>query len=376
MNTIEIVICLILLFMAVPDLCKRLGRPALAYSVFILFGFVAAPLVNGDVATMLKQAGYVGFLLLLFEVGLEIDLPRFHELLRPLRFVSVWMLLQYPVVIGISRLLGMTWIEALIAAAALTSCSVGMAHAAWKHYPGLSGEARPFVLRIMVLLEMLAIVLLSMETVTLKNGLSWLILAKLLGIAVTIFLISRFSDHLARLFQTILEKTTHWRMHFLVLLILIICAVGERLGLSAAKTAFFLGLFLSPAKHDGMSLEQHMAPLSERFLIPIFFVALGLQIDWHAFVAWQAWLFVTSGLLLLALRAILHRHFLKTGGDWRAFLLLCPNLTIVALAANVLLENGSESGVVSRLLVTGLFMSIAAVLLLPASSTKATATNN
>ncbi|HEY5042024.1 MAG TPA: cation:proton antiporter [Verrucomicrobiae bacterium] len=80
MSTIEIVICLIFLFMAVPDLCNRLGRPALAYSVFILFGFVAGPLIHGDVATMLKEAGYVGFLLLLFEVGLEIDLPRFREL--------------------------------------------------------------------------------------------------------------------------------------------------------------------------------------------------------------------------------------------------------------------------------------------------------
>lgn len=367
MSTIETVICLILLFMAVPDLCKRLGRPALAYSIFILFGFIAGPLVKDDVATMLEQAGHVGFLLLLFEVGLEIDLPGFQELLRPLRFVSVWVLLQYPVVIGISRLTGLSWSETLVAAAALTSCSVSMAHAAWKHYPGLSDEARPFVLNVMVLLEMLAIVLLSLETVTLKSGLHWLMLAKLLGIAVTIFLISRFSDHLARLFQKILEKTTHWRLHFLALLILIVCAIGERLGLSAAKTAFFLGLFLSPAKHDGMSLEQHMAPISQRFLIPIFFVALGLQIDWRALIAWQTILAVATGIFLLGLREILHRRWLKTGGDRRTFLLLCPNLTIVAIAANALLECGSDPNLVSRLLVTGLCMTVTAVLLLPSA---------
>ena len=59
--------------------------------------------------------------------------------------------------------------------------------------------------------------------------------------AVTIYLTSRFSSHVVKLCQTIIQKTTQWRVHFLVLLVLIICAVGDRLGLSAAKTAFFWG---------------------------------------------------------------------------------------------------------------------------------------
>ncbi len=88
-------------------------------------------------------------------------------------------------------------------------------------------------------------------------------------------MISRFASHLVKLFQLIIQKTTHWRVHFLVLLVLIICAIGERLGLSAAKTAFFLGLFMSRAQFQGQRVEEYIAPISRRFLIPDLFRFAG-----------------------------------------------------------------------------------------------------
>src|ERR1700690_2119781 len=97
--------------------------------------------------------------------------------------------------------------------------------------------------------------------------------------AVTVYLISRFSAHVVKLCQWIIQKTTQWRGHFLVLLVLIIFAVGERLGLAAPKTAFFLGLFMGRAEFHGQRVEEYIAPISRRFLIPIFFMSLGLAID-------------------------------------------------------------------------------------------------
>ncbi len=37
LSNIEIIICLLLLFMALPDVCRKLGRPALAFSAFVIF---------------------------------------------------------------------------------------------------------------------------------------------------------------------------------------------------------------------------------------------------------------------------------------------------------------------------------------------------
>jgi Kef-type K+ transport system membrane component KefB len=279
MDSIETIICLILLLMAVPDLCRKLGRPALANVCFVVFGLALGPLVQTDVATMVKQAGQVGFLLVLFEVGLEIELPKLRELLPSLRFAVIWSLVQYPLVLMLAHASGLNLSESFLAAAAMTSCSMSMAYFGWKHYPGFSENARAFTLQIMIALEVLAIVVLSLGSVAVKGGFGWLLLVKLAGMAVTVFLISRFSSHMVKLFQWIIEKTTRWRVHFLVLLVLVICAIGEYLGLSAAKTAFFLGLFMSRAEFQGKSVEEYIEPISRRFLIPIFFMSLGLLID-------------------------------------------------------------------------------------------------
>jgi trk system potassium uptake protein TrkH len=368
MSNIEVIICLLLLFMAVPDVCRKLGRPALVFSIFVLFGILLGPLVNAQVATMLQQAGQVGFLLLLFEVGLEIDLPRLSEFARPLRRAASWAVLQYPVVFALAFLAGLVWLQSLVAAAALTACSVGMAHPAWKGYPGLPPEPKQFLLHVMVALEVMAIIVLAVETTTLKIGWSWIILLKLAGIAVTVFLIARFGAHLTNLFQTILERTTHWRIHWLVLIVLAICALGDRLGLDAAKTAFFLGLAMSRAQHDGLPLEEYIAPISHRFLIPIFFVALGMLIEWRMLLDWTALLAASTAALLLAVREILHRRWLKTGGNRRTFLLLCPNLTIVALAAKAMMDQGTDAKLTAWLVLTGLFMTIPSLLLLPSGA--------
>jgi len=183
-----------------------------------------------------------------------------------------------------------------------------------------------------------------------------------------IYLAARFARHVMAVFETILRETTHWRTHLLVLLVLAICAVGERLGLSAAKTAFFLGLFMSRVEHDGSGLEEFIAPISRRFLIPLFFVSLGMAVELRLLVSWNALLALGTAGLLLGIRQVLHRRWFKLSGNPEAFLLLCPNLTVVALGAAAMIEARKVSSEnASWLLLTGFFMTVAAVALLPAN---------
>ncbi len=364
MNNIETIICLLLLLMSVPDVCRKLGRPALANVLFVVFGLVLGLFVQPDVATMVKEAGEVGFLLVLFEVGLEIDLPTLRELLPSLRFGFLWSLVQYPLVVLLARVSGLSFAEGILAASAITGCSMSMAYYGWKDYPGFPGNSRAFTLQIMIALEVLTIVVLSLGSVAVKDGLSWLLLLKLAGMAVTVFLTSRFTSHFVKLCQWIITKTTHWRVHFLVLLVLIICAIGERLGLAAAKTAFFLGLFMSRSHFQGQSVEEYIAPISRRFLIPIFFMSLGLLIDARMVISYTALLALCGAFLLIGFREVMHRHWLKTGGDAGAYLLLCPNLTMAALVATTLLHAGSRDAA-TWVVLSGLFISVISLLLLP-----------
>ena len=69
MTSIELLVILLLLAMAVPDACASLGRPALAYPAFVCFGLLVGPLLRTEVGNMIQEAGQIGFVLLLFEVG-------------------------------------------------------------------------------------------------------------------------------------------------------------------------------------------------------------------------------------------------------------------------------------------------------------------
>ncbi len=117
----------------------------------------------------------------------------------------------------------------------------------------------------------------------------------------------------------------------------------------------------------GLQLKDRMAPISHPFPIPIFFVALGPQIiKWPIPACLNALLAFGLAGMLLGVREVMHRRWLKTGADASAYLLLCPNLTLVALAANVLLEQPGASQPAAWLLPTGLFVTVPSISFLPA----------
>jgi len=285
---------------------------------------------------------------------------------RPGLFLLRWVLPQYPVLLALARVAGLGRVESFIAAAALSACSVGMAHAAWRTYPGLAEASRALVLQVMVLLEVVAVVLLAVETTALGRTPTLLLVAKLAGMGLVIYGCSRLAVHVTKLLQEILERATHWRLHFITLFVLAVCAVGERFGLSGPKTAFFLGLFSSRVRHDGRALEDYLAPISRRFLIPLFFTALGTQVPLAALASRPALLALSAAALIIAFRHMLHARFARTGGDNGTYLLFCPNFTLVALAATALLDYSDAPESATWLMFCGLLTTLISILALPA----------
>lgn len=369
MNPIEIIITILLLMMVVPDLCARWRRPALASALYVIAGVLVSPFIGDGVERPLVLAGQVGFLLLLFEVGLEIDLPSWARFRRPVQQALMWMLLQFPVLLALARFGGFSWAEAALAATALTACSIGMAHGAWKSYPFRDVDEQLALLSAMVAIESIAIVLLSAGSSWLASGWTWRLPVQLAGVALVVWLISHAAPRLEWVFQRILETTTQWRVHLVALLVMVICAVGQRLGLSAPKTAFFLGLFLSRISHDGKSLEEYLAPISRRLLIPIFFFSLGLQVDVASLGAWGFVIAVAAAGGVLLFRSVVVSRVVRLTRDARASLLLGPNLPLAALAADQLLASHAQPEIPAALLVASVTMSTVALVWLPPAST-------
>ena len=161
-----------------------------------------------------------------------------------------------------------------------------------------------------------------------------------------------------------------WKVHYVVLFVFVVSAVGARFGLSESKTAFFLGLFMSRASHEGLALSHHLRPIGQHLLIPIFFVALGAYMPLHLLGSSIGGWALATALLVLILRDTLHRTWVKSGCQRNAFLLVCPNLTIVAIAANTMREYGSPASHIAWVVLTGLLLSLFALVLLPRPDAK------
>jgi hypothetical protein len=148
---------------------------------------------------------------------------------------------------------------------------------------------------------------------------------------------------------------------------------GRSIGaVRSQKTAFFLGLFMSRAEHEGKGLEEYMAPVSQRFLIPIFFVSLGMRIEWAVVLSWTGLMAFGAAGLLLGVREVLHRRWIPIVDDRLAYLLLCPNLTIVALGASTILEAQGGTRAAAWLLLTGLLMTALSIVSLPVTGKRET----
>ena len=121
---------------------------------------------------------------------------------------------------------------------------------------------------------------------------------------------------------------------------------------------------MSRAEFQGQNVEEYIAPISRRFLIPIFFMSLGLSINGGMLFSYTALLALCGAFLLIGVREVLHRRWLKTGGDLQTYLLLSPNLTMAALAATALLGAGSRNAA-TWVVLSGLFLSVISLLMLP-----------
>lgn len=364
MSQVELVILVVLALMALPDLLRKAGRSSLLYPAYLLIGLAVAPFLDTGAQDLLREVGQFGFILLLFSVGLEIDIPAWREYKPAARFAFGWVVVQAPfiLIIGMGAGAGLgdlsldTFKQAAIAALALSACSIGLSHHALQIMHFENEGRRHSILLKMVALEVHAIILLAASDVLFIHGFGWRLAIRIAGIAAAVVLVGLFANHLTVGLKAALERTVRWKVHFTVIFVLIVAALGQRLGLSAAKTAFFLGFFLTRSTHEGLQIKDTLKPISQELLVPIFFVSLGAGLPVAKVFSVIGFLGVCTAVFLLAFRKLLCRkEGLGMTGD--THVLLGPNLTMVAIAVTIMQIHASPA-IITWLSVSGLLMSI------------------
>ncbi len=362
MTVLEGAILLLLLLLALPDFCRRMERPGLLYPLYIVAGIVAGGFMGHESRLVWREMGQFGFVLLLFSVGLETELPERRETIVAARRAFFWILWQLPLLTGLGILAGIAWQHALVAATALSSTSVGMAYSLWLKHPFTSEEIRRRFLEWMVAIEVISILGLAGAGPVIQGAVWWLVILKVLVLITAAvfaaFISVRGAPHLTRLLSTGINI----QVHFVVLALFAIAAIGERLGLSAPKTAFVLGLFISRTTDQEARLSHRLEPLRDRLFVPIFFFGLGTLVEPTLMLTWIFPLAVATGLLHFILRRYAYHWFFarRLGTANHAHILVAPMLTIAAVAVEVLARAGADRRALTWTLASSLSLTLAA----------------
>ncbi|OWJ91425.1 sodium:proton antiporter [Pseudomonas sp. A46] len=340
--------------------------PVLGYlCVGLLLGPAALSWVDYD--RSLPQLAELGIVFLLFTLGLEFSLPRMVALRRVVfGFGTLQVLACGLPLAALLMLFGLSTTPALLLGIGLSLSSTAIVG---KELVSLGEVFAPHgqnAIGVLIFQDLVAVLLLTLLPV-LAGGTSqaWYLavaitLAKTLMLFFGLLAVSRWL--LPRLFHEVAQVRSAELFVLLALVIVLLTAwITHLLGLSMALGAFLAGMMLGES-HYRHQIEADIRPFRD-ILLGLFFVTVGMLIDWHQF-AEQGGYILGLTLLLLLLKGSLITLIARWRGDdietaWRSGVALAQGgefcFALVAQAQ----QRGLLEATHSSLLLSAIFCSMA-----------------
>ena len=276
-------------------LSTRLGQPAVVGE--ILAGLVLGPTVlnmlhwpifsDPHLGEMLSHLAQLGVLLLMFIAGLEVDLQSMTRAGRPVVLAGVMGVLA-PVGLGFAAALpfGFDGQQSLAIGLVLAATSVSISAQTMMELGVLRSRVGVALLGAAVVDDVLVILLLSLLIALLGGGgggvsaLLWVVVKMVgfLGLAAWLgaLLIPRLGSWVERL------PISEGVLALAIVVTLLYAWASEAVGGMAAITGAFLAGLLFARTSLRQQLEGGMHSLAFSWLVPIFFVSIGLEVNARA----------------------------------------------------------------------------------------------
>jgi len=285
-------------------LVSRWGQPAVLGE--LLFGIALAnlyPLFAGSAGiefvrsnTILKFLAEVGVLLLLFDVGLEVDLRAFARV-GPSAFLVALIGVVVPFFLGwgtaVWFLPDAPTLVHIFIGATLTATSVGITVRVLKDLGVTTSPEAQTILGAAILDDVLGLIVLAVVVGSITGatdgggGVSIATISVIVLKAVGFFAATFVAGHvLSHRIVSLAAKSGQHGMLFVIgiALCFTLSYVAELIGLANIIGAFAAGVLLDPygagirTRAEEATLRELLVPLSELF-VPLFFVLMGLQVD-------------------------------------------------------------------------------------------------
>jgi len=365
-----------LVAVAVPAVCGLWpGLPVPGAVLEVVAGIVIGPSVLGwvHVDAAVQVLSDLGLGMLLFLAGLEINVQRLRGPLGRLAgaafAVSAVLGLACAFALSLAGLASQPTFLAIV----LVSTSAGLLLPLLKDAHEEGSQFGQLVLTAAALAEVVPILLLSLlfsaAARTPAQRVTSLLVFLLLLVAVGLALgrVRRLTG-LDRLLDRLGDQSAQLRVRAALTLALAFGVLAYRFGFASILGAFAAGLLVRMIELSGPTphpqFEIKLQGIGFGFLIPIFFIATGVQFDLHALLSHAAALaevplFLLALLVVRGLPALLYTRLIGRRRVPAAGLMQATTLTFVIVASQVGLATGHISAATSASLLTAGLLSAA-----------------
>ncbi len=306
------ILCLILISTTIGShISRRLGIPAVIGQLLVgvLLGQAGLNWVKPDI--LVHDFSEIGVFLLMFLAGLESDLSLLKKYFRPGMFVALLGII-FPVVFGwlTGKAFQVSGNEAIFFGIILAATSVSISVEVLKELNVVNTKEGSTILGASVVDDILVVLVLSFSLSFLtgeasSNASLPLVLIEQLIYFVFIFLLVKW---IAPFLLSFAEKV--YANSSIIIVSLVICLgmsyVADLVGLSSVIGAFFAGIAVSQTKVKE-EVYHNVEALGYAVFIPVFFVSVGLEVDFSDFS--EQLLFISILTLVAILTKLLGGYF-------------------------------------------------------------------
>ncbi len=266
-----------------PLIAGTLGLPAVVLE--IMFGIVAGPMLGilypNELTTALAE---LGFLMLLFLSGFEIDLGVFERQgTRPIAFGLAVFAATVACSWVVAQLLGLSIFVTLV----LSTTSVGLVVPTLRATRRISSPLGQDILVNALLADFLTLLAVTVVALVTEFGFGPRLLALpvFLVVAVaTLFILRRaawwWPERFGRLFDV--DDPDEIGIRFTLALMLIFVGLALALGIEPILGAFLAGMSFAAVFRNRGGLDRKLTGFAYGFLIPIFFISVGIRFQLDA----------------------------------------------------------------------------------------------
>ncbi len=290
MDTVAVLTDILIVLVAAKvaaEAAERAGVPAVVGEIVagVLIGPSLFGLVGHD--ETLRTLGEIGVILLLLEVGMEMDLGELGKVGRAsLLVATVGVVVPMVLGLGTMQLLGADFNTSLFVGAALTATSVGITARVFGDLRALATTEARIVLGAAVADDVMGLVVLTVVVRLVTEGsVSVLAVAGIIGVAVAFLVVGagvglRLSGPLFAAVHRF-SRSTGTMVALALAFTLAFARLADAARLAPIVGAFVAGLALTRSDQSER-IRRELTPVGHLF-IPVFFLQIGIDADISAF---------------------------------------------------------------------------------------------